>query len=368
MEKFGKCKMLLAQILIMAWVILSAGCAVQKNGEPISTTGFAFNTTYTISLYEGGGKEQINHCVEQCRQYEQIFSRTDENSELYRINAISAAYENLFRKKKNYKKKELSWNKKTDYSVGENGELRIKVSGEFAEIVQKALYYAKQSQGAFDITIGAYTQLWNFTDEKRIPDETEIAKKKEFVDYRLIEMEKNCLIIKKPGVILDFGGIAKGFIADKLKEYLVSQGVTSAIINLGGNVLCIGKKEKQENFCIGIQKPFADRNETKGSVSVADMSVVSSGVYERYIQTEDGKRYHHILNPKTGYPFETDLFGVTILSEKSADGDGLSTICLSLGKEKAMEYVNSLEGVYAILITDKEEVYYSEGAEKMYSY
>jgi thiamine biosynthesis lipoprotein len=162
---------------------------------------------------------------------------------------------------------------------------------------------------------------------------------------------------------IDLGGIAKGYIADRLKEYLVGEGVTGGIIDLGGNILCIGGKTEQEDFKIGIRQPFADRNETIASVSIRDKSVVSSGVYERYIQTEDGKIYHHILDPRTGYSYENGLLGVTIISDKSVDGDGLSTTVFALGLEDGMKLVESLDGVEAAFVTEDEKVTYSKDFE-----
>ena len=156
--------------------------------------------------------------------------------------------------------------------------------------------------------------------------------------------------------------MAKGYIADKMKDYLLEQGVESAIINLGGNVLCVGGYG-EEPFRIGIQRPYADRSETVGVLEIRDLSAVSSGVYERHFE-KDGVNYHHILDPKTGYPYENGLTAVTIVSEKSVDGDGLSTTCFSLGLERGMELVNSLEHVWAMFITDDGELHYSDGMEQ----
>lgn len=146
---------------------------------------------------------------------------------------------------------------------------------------------------------------------------------------------------------------------DKMKELLVSKGVKSATINLGGNVLCIGKKTDNTPFRIGIQKPFADRSETIAILDIEDKSVVSSGIYERYFE-KDGTFYHHILNPDTGYPYDNHLVSVTIISDQSMDGDGLSTSCFALGLEKGMELINSLPDVHAVFITDDYQLHYSD--------
>ena len=159
---------------------------------------------------------------------------------------------------------------------------------------------------------------------------------------------------------LDLGAIAKGYIADRLKDYLKEQGVTSATINLGGNVLCIGGHTDGKPFSVGIQKPFAQRNEVLLSVDVDDLSVVSSGIYERYFES-NGTLYHHILNPKTGMPYNNGLTSVSILSSTSVEGDGLSTACFALGLKDGIALLDSLEGVCGVFVDENGELHYSEG-------
>jgi thiamine biosynthesis lipoprotein len=166
----------------------------------------------------------------------------------------------------------------------------------------------------------------------------------------------------KEGIGIDLGAIAKGYIADRVKEYLIKNGVKSALINLGGNLLCIGSKPDNIPFQIGIQKPYADRNETIATMEISDLSVVSSGVYERFFEL-DGKFYHHILNPKTGYPYDNGLISVTIISEKSVDGDGLSTSCFALGLDKGLQLIDRLPNTYAVFITKDYKLHYSSDFE-----
>ena len=135
------------------------------------------------------------------------------------------------------------------------------------------------------------------------------------------------------------------------------------MLNLGGNVLCVGARPDETPFRIGIQRPFAERNEVAGALDIEDMSVVSSGVYERHF-IQDGVNYHHLLNPRTGYPYENGLVQVTIISRDSVDGDGLSTTCFALGIEEGSELLESLEDTYGIFMTEDGETYYTEGAEQ----
>lgn len=380
--------------LLLFFIIVSGltGCAVGSDREDLTITGFAFDTTYTITLYQGGSKEILNSCVERCGSYERVFSRTLETSELYQINEIgqiyreiveadeslSGCWESVQEKKGAFRKKlytqsetekitNLLNQKKSEknvvkFEVLEDGALLFQVSDMMRDIIQTGLTYCEASEGRFDITVEPVTSLWNFKNENpEVPGKEEILKALQYVGYQKISIEENQLKVMEPGVGIDLGGIAKGFIADDLKKYLVEKGVIGGTINLGGNVLCIGGKSKKEAFRIGIQQPFADRNQTIAAVEVRDLSVVSSGIYERYFETQKGVLYHHIINPKTGYSYENDLLGVTILSEKSVDGDALSTTCFALGKEEGLKYINSLDNVYALFITKDEKLWYSEG-------
>ena len=166
------------------------------------------------------------------------------------------------------------------------------------------------------------------------------------------------------GYCIDLGAVAKGYIADKIKAFLVDNGVKSAIINLGGNVLCIGEKKKGTDFTIAVKKPFSDSGEYMELLHINDTSVVSSGTYERYFYSDDGTFYHHILNPKTGYPYETQLCDVTILSHESTVGDCLSTTCFVLGADKGMELIESRDGIEAIFMLNDGSKLYSSGAKQ----
>ena len=153
-----------------------------------------------------------------------------------------------------------------------------------------------------------------------------------------------------PQASIDLGGIAKGYMADCLKKYLENEGVKSALINLGGNILTIGSKSDGSSFRIGIQKPFDEKNATLTSVLAFDSSVVTSGSYERYFELNN-QIYHHILDTRTGYPCNNNLASVTILSKESLTGDILSTACFALGVADGVELINSLDDIEAIFIT-----------------
>ena len=266
-----------------------------------------------------------------CQEYENRFSKTIEGSELYKLNHRSA------------------------------DETTFTVSDDMAAMISEGLHYSEVSHGAYDLTIEPLSSLWNFTsDEHVIPAEDDITAAAERVNWKNVKLDGNTLTFLSPDTTIDLGSIAKGYIADRMKDYLTESGVESAIINLGGNVLCVGSLPDGAPFRIGLQMPFADYEETFETLGISDLSVVTSGIYERSF-TVDGTLYHHILNPKTGYPYDNGLIAVTILSGESVDGDGLSTTCFSLGLEEGLKLAESLEGVEACFIDSDYRVHYTSG-------
>lgn len=333
---------------LMVSVLTASGCGVQSepdtqsssqaqdSAEPLSQTAFKLDTVVTVTLYDSRDQDILSDCIALCDKYEKIFSRTDEDSELYRLNHRLLS----------------PLNTSTD---------TYEISQPLAELLSTALSYSRETEGAFDAAIAPLTSLWNFTGENpSVPPASDIHAAVEKCGYDGTSVQGQTVTLSSPDTAFDLGGIAKGYIADKMKEYLLSQGVKSAVISLGGNVLCVGEKPSGEAFRIGIQKPFADRNETIAVMNIKDKSVVSSGVYERYFK-QDGKLYHHILNPRTGYPYDNDLLSVTIISDRSVDGDALSTSCFALGLEQAQAYLKSIEGVQGVFITNDYEIHYTEG-------
>lgn len=370
----GKVKYSCACFLIC---ILLTGCSTflqPDQKKELIKTGFAFNTTYTITLYEGGSEDLLEECAARCQEFEKVFSRTLKGSGLYNINEIEKIYLEVLNKKdgiKNMETAETEIKALADpannavFHINNDGSIEFTVSDILYEILEKGLYYSEKSKGVFDITIEPESSLWDFTsDNRKVPEDTKIKEAVKLTGYKNAALEDGKLVLKMPGMGIELGAIAKGFIADKLKEYLKENGVTSGTVNLGGNVLCIGKKPDGSPFRIGIQHPFENRNEVITAVKAEDISVVSSGIYERYFM-QDGKMYHHILDPSTGYPYNNGLVAVTIISGKSVDGDALSTTCFAMGLEKGLEFANSLENVYAVFITEDEKLHYSEGFKEM---
>ena len=335
--------------LILCSAVLS-GCSAQtKSGEntaadsrePISATEIKLNTVVTVTIYDSQDRDLLTKCMNLCDKYEKVFSRTSADSELYKLNHRKL-------------------------TPVEGTEDTYQVSDDLAELISEGLDYSELSKGAFDIAIEPLTSLWDFTaEDPQVPKDSLIQAALPKCDYHNISVDKdkNEITLKTADTAIELGAIAKGYIADRLKDYLVSQNVKSAIINLGGNVLCIGEKTDNSAFKIGIQKPFADRSETIAVMDIRDKSVVSSGIYERCFE-QDGTLYHHLLNPKTGYPYDNGLIAVTIISDQSVDGDALSTTCFALGLEDGMKLAESLDDVQAFFVTSDYEIHYTKDFRK----
>ncbi|MBS7577886.1 MULTISPECIES: FAD:protein FMN transferase [unclassified Enterococcus] len=252
--------------------------------------------------------------------------------------------------------------------VNENAGIRpVKVPKD----IMKMLVYAKsasEDQGSFDITIGALTKLWHigFSDAKK-PSQSEIDQALQLIDYHnlVLDVDNSTAYLTEKGMQIDAGAIAKGFITDQVVTQLEKNGVTCAIVNLGGNVYVIGNSPKADNkdaWTVGIQDPNKARNTVLGYVQGRDESFVTSGIYERYLEV-DGKKYHHMLDPKTGYPFDNDLQSVTIIGKSSMTDDAYSTIVYSLGVKEGLKYINDKKGYEAIFVTKENKIYLSKGLE-----
>ena len=317
--------------LLPAIVLLSlllSGCG---NRQPVVREAFLLDTFVSVTLYDGS-EETAQGALDLCRRYEAVFSRTDPDSELCRLNC-----------------REIS-----------------QVSDELAEVIALGLDYARLTDGAFDITAGSVTSLWDFSAETpQVPDPAAVAEGLTHVGWEKVSLTGNTVVFSDPETIIDLGGIAKGYIADRMADYLREEGVASAIIDLGGNLYCLGTKPGGQPFQVGVQYPYEDRQTVIGSLPAEDLSVVTSGVYERCF-TVDGTLYHHILDTATGYPVENDLLSVTIVSGASVDGDALSTACFALGREAGTALIESRENVEAIFITDDFAVHITSGLEGVF--
>ena len=324
-------KTVLKLVLVYITCIFLTGCS--RNIEPVSKSGFYFDTVITVTLYDTEQIDLLDDCFSLAKKYENLFSKTIETSDVYKINHS-------------------------------NGEATV-VDKETLYLIEKAVFYAKLSDGAIDPTVLPLSDLWAFGENETVPDIDAVALALSNVNYEniIIDNAASSVTLKGPNAGIDLGFIAKGYIADKMKEYLTSKGVKSGLINLGGNLLTIGEKPNKTSYLLGIKKPFSKDNSTIKNVSVKDKSLVTSGIYERCFYEND-ILYHHILDTKTGYPISNELLSVTILSDSSMEGDAYSTMCLCLGLKEGMELIEATEGLEALFITDDMKLHYSSGFPK----
>ncbi len=303
----------------------------------IQKTFFALGTANTISLRYLESKEaEIIECLNECKAY--VLSMDDrlsvfkEDSEISRVN----------------------------HSAGEHP---VEVSEDTFRIIERAIYFSRLSEGAFDITSGVLSRLWSIGKRQEyIPDDSKIKEAQKLISWESIKMytKPYRIALEKHGQSIDLGGIAKGYAADKTKSILIQHGITDALINFGGTVISVdqGNDNNETPRNVGIQSPY-DKMSSFGTLFIKDAAVVTSGVYEKYFM-KNGIRYHHILHPKTGYPADAGLISATLIGNSAMDLDALATIFILLGLEKGMSVLKDCKAD-GIFITGAGEIFITEG-------
>lgn len=334
----NKGKLIVVLFIVMSISIIISSCTgkiEESNNEPVSKTEFVLGTVATIKLYDNAADEVFSEAFGKLKEIEDKMTINEGNSEVMDINSRA-------------------------------GKDLARVSDETFYVIERGKYFSELSEGKFEISIGPLVKLWNIgTKEAKVPTEEEIERRKALVDFKNIFLneDEKSVMLKKEGMVLDLGGIAKGFGVDEVVRILKGHGVKHAIINLGGNVFAYGNKPDGTPWKVGVQNPKSPRGDYVGIAEVVNKTVVTSGIYERYFEKE-GKRYHHILDPSTGYPVENTLAGVSIISESSIDADSLSTAAFALGIDKGIELIESLENVEAVFVTKNSEVHITSGLKK----
>ncbi|MDT2833567.1 FAD:protein FMN transferase [Vagococcus carniphilus] len=277
----------------------------------------------------------LHNCVEKLRSYEKRFSANSQTSELMAVNLQA-------------------------------GQKNIKVHSDLFELIKLGKEHSLPIESYLNIAIGPLTQAWHIGfEDAQVPSQTEIASLLKTIDPKRIhlnELDKSVFLEK--GSSIDLGALAKGYIADLMVADLKRKQVTSGIINLGGNVLVFGNppNENRDEWYIEVQVPEQAQSKEPFLLKVRDKSVVTSGVYERVL-TKDGQIYHHIINPNTGYPVETDVLSLTILSDKSVEGEIWTTRLFGKKAEEMIKEINHTKGIEGIVIT-KTMSYLSAGIKK----
>jgi thiamine biosynthesis lipoprotein len=341
LQKIGKNKpwrkLTLRKIIITLCLFVSiflTACGSEKTKDIPSATDeiFAMDTYMTITCYGEKCQEALAAALEEIQRLDALLSVGNADSEISIINKNKSA------------------------AVSEDTLLMVK----------QAIELGNTTNGAFDITVYPLMVLWGFTTgDFAVPKTEQIQSALESVGSSRIKLdEKNSTITLEDGQGIDLGGIAKGFTSNRLMEIFSEYGLVSGIVSLGGNVECYGTKPDGSLWKCGIINPLEPDDVTSllGVVSVEDKAVITSGAYERYFEDEEtGKTYHHILNPKTGYPANNGLISVSVVSGNGMLADALSTACYVMGLDESIQYWRQYGGDFdLILMTEDKEVYVTE--------
>lgn len=313
-------------LLISVCFIFSL-CSCTK--EPTKSQLFAMDTLMSFTVYGDNAEKALSEAEKEIKQLEKLFSVTDENSTVSKINAS-------------------------------NGK-EITVTDDILIPLSVAKEINSASGGALNITTLPLTKAWGFlSKEYRIPDNSELELLLQKVNMQNVITDEKTVTCKD-GTMIDLGSVAKGYASQKITEILSSYGITSAIISLGGNVQTLGTKPDGSLWNIVIADPQNSDTETVGSLHIGQSAVVTSGAYQRFFE-KDGKKYHHILNPETGYPSDSDVLSVTVICSDGTYADGLSTALFVMGSEKAIDLYTSQKITFdAVIITKDNEVIVTDG-------
>lgn len=290
---------------------------------------FAMDTYMTVKAYGSNGDAAVDAAVDEINRLDALLSTGKKDSEIGQINANNGG------------------------QLSEDG----------AVLMERSLELYKSTNGAFDVAIYPVMKAWGFTDGNyQVPDTDALKATLELVDPSLIDYDKETSTVsfKKDGVQIDLGGIAKGYTSSRIMDIYKEKGVTSGLVNLGGNAQVFGTKPDGSLWRVAVQSPDSE-DEYLGVLETKDKAIITSGGYERYFE-KDGVTYHHIIDPSTGYPADNGLISVTIVSADGTLADGLSTSLFVMGKDKAIDYWRAHSDEFdMILLTDDEKLYVSAG-------
>lgn len=297
--------------------------------KPVTREVFAMDTYMSLTAYGEKAEEAVAAAIDEIKRLDALLSVGDKDSLVYKLNHGETAAD----------------------------------SQDIAYLTEKSEWIYDNTDGAYDITIYPLMQLWGFTGDKQaVPSEEKIKETLSVCGFEKLDIQ-NSVPIPKKGQGIDFGGIAKGYTSGRIMDIFREYEIDCGVVSLGGNVQCYGSKPDGSLWRCGITDPDHpdDTSSLSGVVSVRDKAVITSGGYERFFE-EDGKTYHHIMNPKTGYPAESGLKSVTIVSSDGTLADGLSTACFVLGKDKAVSLWENNQNLFdMILITDSGEIFITSG-------
>jgi len=243
------------------------------------------------------------------------------------------------------------------------GEEAVSVTDDVRFVIETGLAYHEKTDGQFHIGLGTLTELWGIsTDRPRIPTREEIEKKLANIDIETIQLSGQEIFISEPGTAIDLGGIAKGYAVDEAVRVLRDLEIDSGFVNFGGDVYALGNKPDGTPWSVGIKEPIPGSAQLLGRVQVESRSVVTSGDYERYVpDQENGERFHHILDPETGYPTDNNLSSVTVVADTTLEADILATASFVMGLEEGLRHIESIPRTEAIFVTKENRVMVTPG-------
>lgn len=319
--------------LLTLCIVAFTACQNSDEDKKASKDIFAMDTYMTVTAYGKNAENAVDKAVDEINRLETVLSAQKKESDIYKLNQTGSGT----------------------------------LSEDTKDIVSEALKINKTTNGAFDISIYPLMVKWGFTTQKyNVPSKSEISKLLKNVDSSKVEFDEKSSSIKLgKNMKIDLGGIAKGYTSSRVMQIFKDCGVTSGLVSLGGNVQALGTKTDGTDWQIAIENPDKS-SDYIGVVSVKDKAVITSGGYERYFE-KNGKTYHHILDPKTGYPAESGLKSVTIVSDNGTLADALSTSLFVMGKEKALDYWREHKNEFdTILVEDNGNITITDGLKKVF--
>lgn len=326
-------------LLICIIIVLTCISCTSGNNKYYEKSNIVMDTTVTLSAYGANSKEAVEEGFKRLDEINEMASTSISSSDVYNINSAS-------------------------------GMSYVKVHPEIIYMIETSIKYSELSDGAFDITLGPIINLWRIgTEKERLPFDEEIKEKLPLVGYKKISIneEDSSVMLKDQGMAIDLGGVAKGFAADEVLKIYKKYNIEKGLINLGASTIyALGKNKNNKQWSVGIKHPRSDDpKEYMGIIKLSNEALSTSGDYERYFIKEN-KRYHHIINPQTGYPVDNGVISDTIVVEDDVLdncmlSDILSTAVFVLGQEKGLKLINNLKGVSCEVITSDYNVYTSAG-------
>jgi thiamine biosynthesis lipoprotein len=313
--------------MIVFTAFAAALCTSCSTRLPVETKDFIMGTTVSQKVYGKNARAAADDAVSRMRELEAMLSFFNPDSDISKLNTAA-------------------------------GNHSVTLRPETVFLLHTSVEYANASNGAFDILVGPLVKRWKVTAGGSVPPDSEIKELLKLIDYRdlTVNKAKSTAFLAKKGEMADLGGIAKGFAADEVIRIYKSHGIDSAIIDIGGNISVLGKNGDGSLWKVGIQNPEKDRGISVGYLELENKALSTSGAYERFFKS-GGKQYHHILDPKTGYPSNSDLISTTIIADSSTDTDALSTATFVLGSEEGLKLIANMKNVSAVFITKDKRIH-----------